>query len=244
MNAGACLAPQTGLAARSGRLAGRSLASKPARALQPLRGACQQGEGSGRPLSAAWAPALPPNSLPGQSGCGSCRPSPLHWLPLPRGSAAAAATAAASRPASPPLQACARWWPRRRRPPRRKRARSRRCSWASRATRRWVLAPSGLTPAARALAPTRAALRALHLLPPVPPCAQLLGMKGASEETDIWKIRVQLMKPVTWIPLIWGASRPLARTLDGWVLPAWWLAGRGRLAPAACSCCLHPAARA
>ncbi len=35
--------------------------------------------------------------------------------------------------------------------------------------------------------------------------AQMLGMKGASAgETDIWKIRIQLMKPVTWIPLIWG----------------------------------------
>jgi chlorophyll synthase len=34
--------------------------------------------------------------------------------------------------------------------------------------------------------------------------AQLLGMKGADLETDIWKIRIQLMKPVTWIPLIWG----------------------------------------
>lgn len=34
--------------------------------------------------------------------------------------------------------------------------------------------------------------------------AQLLGMKGADVETNIWKIRVQLMKPVTWIPLIWG----------------------------------------
>ncbi|KAL4446702.1 hypothetical protein ABPG77_007946 [Micractinium sp. CCAP 211/92] len=34
--------------------------------------------------------------------------------------------------------------------------------------------------------------------------AQLLGMKGADVETDIWKIRIQLMKPVTWIPLIWG----------------------------------------
>ena len=33
---------------------------------------------------------------------------------------------------------------------------------------------------------------------------QMLGMKGASDETDIWKIRVQLTKPVTWIPLIWG----------------------------------------
>lgn len=34
---------------------------------------------------------------------------------------------------------------------------------------------------------------------------QLLGMKGAAEgETSIWKIRLQLMKPITWIPLIWG----------------------------------------
>jgi chlorophyll synthase len=30
-------------------------------------------------------------------------------------------------------------------------------------------------------------------------------MKGASTgETSIWKIRLQLMKPITWIPLIWG----------------------------------------
>ncbi|MFM7279664.1 MAG: chlorophyll synthase ChlG, partial [Microcystis aeruginosa] len=34
---------------------------------------------------------------------------------------------------------------------------------------------------------------------------QLLGMKGASSaETSLWKIRLQLMKPITWIPLIWG----------------------------------------
>jgi len=33
---------------------------------------------------------------------------------------------------------------------------------------------------------------------------QLLGVKGASGTTDIWKIRLQLMKPVTWIPLAWG----------------------------------------
>ena len=34
---------------------------------------------------------------------------------------------------------------------------------------------------------------------------QLLGMKGAaSGESSIWKIRLQLMKPITWIPLIWG----------------------------------------
>lgn len=34
---------------------------------------------------------------------------------------------------------------------------------------------------------------------------QMLGMKGAAAgETNIWKIRLQLMKPITWIPLMWG----------------------------------------
>ena len=34
---------------------------------------------------------------------------------------------------------------------------------------------------------------------------QMLGMKGAAAgETSIWKLRLQLMKPITWIPLIWG----------------------------------------
>ena len=33
---------------------------------------------------------------------------------------------------------------------------------------------------------------------------QLLGMKGASGSSNIWSIRLQLMKPVTWVPLIWG----------------------------------------
>ncbi|MGC1307530.1 MAG: chlorophyll synthase ChlG [Phormidesmis sp.] len=34
---------------------------------------------------------------------------------------------------------------------------------------------------------------------------QLLGMKGAEAgEKSIWKIRLQLMKAITWIPLIWG----------------------------------------
>lgn len=33
---------------------------------------------------------------------------------------------------------------------------------------------------------------------------QLLGVKGAAETSDIWKIRLQLTKPVTWIPLVWG----------------------------------------
>ena len=33
---------------------------------------------------------------------------------------------------------------------------------------------------------------------------QLLGIKGATETSSIWKLRIQLMKPITWIPLIWG----------------------------------------
>lgn len=34
---------------------------------------------------------------------------------------------------------------------------------------------------------------------------QLLGMKGASSgKLPLWKLRLQLMKPITWIPLIWG----------------------------------------
>ncbi|KAK1434630.1 hypothetical protein QVD17_00379 [Tagetes erecta] len=33
---------------------------------------------------------------------------------------------------------------------------------------------------------------------------QLLGIKGAKQETNKWKIRLQLTKPVTWPPLIWG----------------------------------------
>jgi len=33
---------------------------------------------------------------------------------------------------------------------------------------------------------------------------QLLGVKGAAKTDNIWKIRLQLMKPVTWVPLIWG----------------------------------------
>uniref|UniRef100_A0A0G4HIT3 Chlorophyll synthase n=1 Tax=Chromera velia CCMP2878 TaxID=1169474 RepID=A0A0G4HIT3_9ALVE len=33
---------------------------------------------------------------------------------------------------------------------------------------------------------------------------QILGVRGAGDTEDLWKIRVQLMKPVTWIPLIWG----------------------------------------
>lgn len=34
---------------------------------------------------------------------------------------------------------------------------------------------------------------------------QMMGMKGADvKETSVWKIHLQLMKPVTWIPLMWG----------------------------------------
>ena len=33
---------------------------------------------------------------------------------------------------------------------------------------------------------------------------QLLGIKGASATNNIWKLRLQLMKPITWVPLLWG----------------------------------------
>ncbi len=34
---------------------------------------------------------------------------------------------------------------------------------------------------------------------------QMLGMKGANvSERSVWQIHLQLMKPITWIPLIWG----------------------------------------
>ncbi|GMI07324.1 hypothetical protein TrLO_g7524 [Triparma laevis f. longispina] len=33
---------------------------------------------------------------------------------------------------------------------------------------------------------------------------QLLGVKGGEKTDDIWAIRLQLTKPVTWIPLVWG----------------------------------------
>ncbi len=39
---------------------------------------------------------------------------------------------------------------------------------------------------------------------PTPDPRQLLGMKGAHQTTSLWKLRLQLMKPITWIPLIWG----------------------------------------
>jgi chlorophyll synthase len=48
------------------------------------------------------------------------------------------------------------------------------------------------------IAPTDAAERSART-------RQMLGMKGADvKESSIWKIRLQLMKPITWIPLMWG----------------------------------------
>jgi len=39
---------------------------------------------------------------------------------------------------------------------------------------------------------------------------QLLGLKGAAADDGTsflnWKIRLQLMKPATWVPLIWGVA--------------------------------------
>ena len=45
-------------------------------------------------------------------------------------------------------------------------------------------------------------------------------MKGASGTSNIWKIRLQLMKPVTWIPLIWGVLCGAAASGNfHWTLP-------------------------
>jgi len=35
---------------------------------------------------------------------------------------------------------------------------------------------------------------------------QLLGVRGGSTTTNKWAIRLQLTKPVTWVPLIWGVA--------------------------------------
>ena len=35
---------------------------------------------------------------------------------------------------------------------------------------------------------------------------QLLGIRGGERTDNIWKIRLQLTKPVTWVPLIWGVG--------------------------------------
>ena len=35
---------------------------------------------------------------------------------------------------------------------------------------------------------------------------QLMGIKGGEQTDNIWAIRLQLCKPVTWIPLIWGVA--------------------------------------
>jgi chlorophyll/bacteriochlorophyll a synthase len=62
------------------------------------------------------------------------------------------------------------------------------------------MSPEGATPATVALndATLNEADRSAKM-------RQLLGMKGAQTgDTSIWKIRLQLMKPITWIPLIWG----------------------------------------
>jgi chlorophyll synthase len=35
---------------------------------------------------------------------------------------------------------------------------------------------------------------------------QLLGVRGGKQTTNKWAIRLQLTKPVTWVPLIWGVA--------------------------------------
>jgi chlorophyll/bacteriochlorophyll a synthase len=55
--------------------------------------------------------------------------------------------------------------------------------------------------------PTSSAVFAQQKAPSTDQSArQLLGIKGASESKNIWAIRLQLTKPVTWIPVIWGIA--------------------------------------
>ena len=56
---------------------------------------------------------------------------------------------------------------------------------------------------------------------------QLLGIKGASETKNIWKLRLQLMKPITWIPLIWGVVCGAAASGNFHWLPSNLLASLG-----------------
>uniref|UniRef100_A0A7S0VXB6 Chlorophyll synthase n=1 Tax=Hemiselmis tepida TaxID=464990 RepID=A0A7S0VXB6_9CRYP len=35
---------------------------------------------------------------------------------------------------------------------------------------------------------------------------QLLGVRGGSRTDNVWAIRLQLTKPVTWVPLVWGVA--------------------------------------
>lgn len=61
---------------------------------------------------------------------------------------------------------------------------------------------------------------------------QMMGMKGAALETDKFKIRVQLTKPVTWIPLIWGGWpgwETQGGVPGGWGGCGLWLWGRPQL---------------
>jgi chlorophyll synthase len=53
-------------------------------------------------------------------------------------------------------------------------------------------------------APTPASVAGAQIPTGSEAARQLLGMKGAGGGGPLWKIRLQLTKPVTWIPLIWG----------------------------------------
>ncbi|KAL6998441.1 Transferase of alkyl or aryl groups [Sarracenia purpurea var. burkii] len=76
-----------------------------------------------------------------------------------------------------------------------------------------VLPPISLTLTRRRLMVRATETEANEVKAPAPDTApvasgssfnQILGIKGAKQETDKWKIRVQLTKPVTWPPLVWG----------------------------------------
>ena len=83
------------------------------------------------------------------------------------------------------------------------------------------------------MAPPAGFLKTKSLQPDsVSDARQLLGMKGASGTKNIWKLRLQLMKPVTWIPLImsWQREADGGSTDNYMVYLAELLLGRGAVA--------------
>lgn len=71
-----------------------------------------------------------------------------------------------------------------------------------------MTAPSSFYPFTTTSAPSSTALYAKdkNAVTGDSAARQLMGIKGASETKNIWAIRLQLCKPVTWIPLIWGVA--------------------------------------
>ena len=74
-----------------------------------------------------------------------------------------------------------------------------------------------------------AAMCRLTMLASPPRSSSFVSAAGASTTDDILKIRLQLTKPVTWIPLIWGVLCGAAASGTD-LVPRPWLWGASRAA--------------